>query len=563
MLNYLTMLTTSTRQYGSGTARRRPADAGSRRTDALVSSPAPVSLARGPTISRSKGLIELQTTFDCRRSGKDVYVLPPAVPVVINERHGPLASYDKGKAILELIAQPTKVEAHPIQISDSSDSDSDQPDTCTASIRRRVAKIMQPNGDGQQHPQISAATASKDMSPQDCRPQPAAAAAAPPGSAAGNAATGRSRAKPARVFPAMLSMLLLLLALGVSSRVVRSALSWNSAEDSKQASSDIWQSATSHLAPADAAATWFPAAHSIPQRGGFSHSSRQLLHTVAQAHKLAANLLGRGGITSYIGAALGTAATSRSPGQNSNIKHQKGVSTAASSSEASLTSAGTATGTSTTPDASKPQTAVPAGAIQMYAVIDDSVISPYKGATWGQVISHIAKRLQWSDRRFILNVITQGQLKDATATRDSLSKALSSDGADVKLSPIFVGIAVTDPDVASYVKSVTAKLPTALFWDSGEDLDRGSRVDGFAPASAGPLAQLLSERVGFSKEARAASVLKTLGSLWSRHTSGNGIHLLLACTWQGTAAGGDIYMLSFSNLVILCSWHECVSCNSG
>lgn len=85
---------------------------------------------------------------------------------------------------------------------------------------------------------------------------------------------------------------------------------------------------------------------------------------------------------------------------------------------------------------------------------------------------------------------------------------------------IFVGVAITDPDVASFISAATNKIKTVLFWDSDPQLNQQSRVDGFAPATAGPLAQVLAQRVGFSGEARAARVFKTLESLWGRHTSG-------------------------------------------
>jgi hypothetical protein len=85
---------------------------------------------------------------------------------------------------------------------------------------------------------------------------------------------------------------------------------------------------------------------------------------------------------------------------------------------------------------------------------------------------------------------------------------------------MFVGIGISDPEVASFLTQATAQLPTALFWNSDPALTASSRVDGYSPSTAGPFAQLLAQHVGFSREAKAAEVLKTLDILWGRNTSG-------------------------------------------
>jgi hypothetical protein len=85
---------------------------------------------------------------------------------------------------------------------------------------------------------------------------------------------------------------------------------------------------------------------------------------------------------------------------------------------------------------------------------------------------------------------------------------------------MFVGIGITDADVAAFLSKATAQLPTALFWNSDPSLGSTSRVDGYAPETAGPFAKLLAQNVGFSKEAKAAEVMKTLDILWGRNTSG-------------------------------------------
>ncbi|KAF8063768.1 hypothetical protein HT031_003625 [Scenedesmus sp. PABB004] len=171
-----------------------------------------------------------------------------------------------------------------------------------------------------------------------------------------------------------------------------------------------------------------------------------------------------------------------------------------------------------------PPGAAPRGeAIRMYAVVDASAASPYRGAPWGEVAAHMARRLAWSDARFALTVVDAAALAADPAARDALAAGLAEPtgggaGAARRL-PLFVAVGVTDPGVAEFLASATAALPTALFWESAPALNDATRVDGFAPATAGPLARALAARVGFSAEARAAGVLGTLRTLWDRHTS--------------------------------------------
>lgn len=119
-----------------------------------------------------------------------------------------------------------------------------------------------------------------------------------------------------------------------------------------------------------------------------------------------------------------------------------------------------------------------------------------------------------------MQVITQQHLRESAAARDNLRKALNSGSSGSSSSPIFIGISVTDPDVTSFLEQATAHLPTVLFWDSSGQLGRASRVDGFSPDGASPLARLLAQHVGFSREAKAAQVMETLNTLWGRQTSG-------------------------------------------
>jgi len=54
-------------------------------------------------------------------------------------------------------------------------------------------------------------------------------------------------------------------------------------------------------------------------------------------------------------------------------------------------------------------------AIPLVAVVAHDAPSPYKGATWGEVMSHTAQRLLWTDARFRLTVFSQDQLKVGAA----------------------------------------------------------------------------------------------------------------------------------------------------
>jgi hypothetical protein len=158
----------------------------------------------------------------------------------------------------------------------------------------------------------------------------------------------------------------------------------------------------------------------------------------------------------------------------------------------------------------------------------------------------------------VLQVLSQQQLRDNPAVRDSLRKALSSSGSSGSSPPMFFGIAVTDPDVAAFLGEATAQLPTALFWDSAPQLGASSRVDGYAPRAAGPLAQALAKYVGFSREAKAASVLTTLDVLWQRHTSGawrgarGGARVVVRGSWRHTAALDSLLFAASSLLRVSC-----------
>jgi hypothetical protein len=114
----------------------------------------------------------------------------------------------------------------------------------------------------------------------------------------------------------------------------------------------------------------------------------------------------------------------------------------------------------------------------------------------------------------LLQILTppRTQTQDAAAREALRARLASGDVAFV------TGVGVTDPEAAAFLDSATAALPTALFWDCAPRLAARHRADGFAPAAPGPLAALAA-RVGWTREGRAAGVLRTLAELWGRHTS--------------------------------------------
>jgi hypothetical protein len=83
-----------------------------------------------------------------------------------------------------------------------------------------------------------------------------------------------------------------------------------------------------------------------------------------------------------------------------------------------------------------------------------------------------------------------------------------------------VGIGITDPEVVTFLTKATAQLPTAVYYNSHPSLSSSSRVDGFSPGTSGPVAKFLAQSVKFTREAKAAEVMKTLDILWGRDTSG-------------------------------------------
>lgn len=546
----------------SGCTRRRALADESRSRDALVP-PAPIARAKSRDARVAHRKNQRQYTdamFDAEgvQTARRKAVGPPsAAPVICSTLWHTPAAYETTPAAGANTHRT--LQSYPIELSDQSGTESDTNshqlptvaphtstkqsiNTATDAPRRQRRRSAAPKG---QVKSISASAASgSDASLHQCAggqpPQPPTAA---------TAVTSNPRSyRAVSAITALLSMLVVLLAVTASNSSVHALLSSSSsvkvagsyhssssaetpstlAAHMPQPVSDLLSAMSCLLSAAHQTAgahTWSAAAAAQP---GSSSNSRELIRmsAVQGSQQVAGQWRHISGVSSRIKPALGLVTSMHSGSHSrSGTLDGSGATDISQSAPAAATgdaAAAAATAVTTAPadatEVEKP--AAPAGAIQMYAVVDDTVVSPYKGATWGEVVSHISKRLQWSDERFNLNIITQQQLKDDMSVRDSLSQALSSGSAGLKATPVFVGIAVTDSEVIEHLKSATAKLPTALFWDSGEALNRSSRVDGFAPAAAGPVAQLLAQHVGFSGEARAANVLKTVDSLWSRYTSG-------------------------------------------
>lgn len=189
----------------------------------------------------------------------------------------------------------------------------------------------------------------------------------------------------------------------------------------------------------------------------------------------------------------------------------------------------------------------PVGAVHMLVVADTAAVSPYNGATWGEVLQQMRRRLAWTDARFVLNIVSVESLagtgtaaadarraveaavgaggggNDSSSSRSSSNSSSSSTASregGSGASSLFMAVAVADHGVQEWLSGVTAGLRTALFFGCGGKLDAARRVDGYAPSTAGAMGRALAAWVPFSPQARAAKVISTVETLWERHTSG-------------------------------------------
>lgn len=85
---------------------------------------------------------------------------------------------------------------------------------------------------------------------------------------------------------------------------------------------------------------------------------------------------------------------------------------------------------------------------------------------------------------------------------------------------IFIGINIHDPSVANLIQETTSNIKTALFWGSSQQLQLSNRLNGYAPATAGPLGRFAAAWLGWTPQARASRVMTLVQDLWSRYTSG-------------------------------------------
>ncbi len=50
--------------------------------------------------------------------------------------------------------------------------------------------------------------------------------------------------------------------------------------------------------------------------------------------------------------------------------------------------------------------------IRLVSVVNADLQSPFKGASWGEVMQHTVQRLEWSDERFQMRLFSQQELKE-------------------------------------------------------------------------------------------------------------------------------------------------------
>jgi hypothetical protein len=347
-------------------------------------------------------------------------------------------------------------------------------------------------------------------------------------------------------------------------------------------------------AAAAAGARWWPGWASWEHLDGAAAPAPQLayasvsLHGSGAAHPAAAATAAAApGLLSHVAAAFAAATAAGAPGARRRLAPPH----AAADDSASAAPADKSSGGSGGPAGGLP--------VVMVSVVAEDRVSPYKGASWGEVVRHMATRLQFSDPRFQLEVVGEKELAEVSGPRQSggggWSMAAVGLGDRLPLLPalwrraprsaatprsaqhrppphlarpragprrrqdparraalsarlasgrvaFFTGVGVTQPDVVAALEAATAQLPTALFWDCAPPLAAAHRADGYAPGAAGPLAQLAA-RVGWTREGRAARVLGTLRELWARHTSDDLLYTWLVVineyvTVGGWAAGG-------------------------
>jgi hypothetical protein len=181
-----------------------------------------------------------------------------------------------------------------------------------------------------------------------------------------------------------------------------------------------------------------PAAAGAAAAQGWGLTWRSRTSPVAKLRQAASNPAATAGpvggsnaaTASSRGAPVRTAATSGSSSSSS----LGGLTSSSSSSSAS-----TAGGSSRRGDAMKTaataltsqlpaESAAAGGKVHMLTVVKEGLTSPYKGADWERVLRHMAQRLEWTDERFIMTVVTTAQLQVNGSSRPGTKGVGSSRG---------------------------------------------------------------------------------------------------------------------------------------
>ncbi|KAK2655986.1 hypothetical protein Ddye_009038 [Dipteronia dyeriana] len=138
------------------------------------------------------------------------------------------------------------------------------------------------------------------------------------------------------------------------------------------------------------------------------------------------------------------------------------------------------------------------GPVRIVAVVARGTVSPLNGATWQEVMLHIARRLKWVDQEFEMCVFTDDNFNQAHLQRE-LSNA-----------DILVIVGVTNEEPVKWIQGNSQNIPNIITFDSSPSLLNklgGSYVHG---TTKGTL---------FGKSSESVEVILTVSEAWDRHNS--------------------------------------------
>lgn len=93
------------------------------------------------------------------------------------------------------------------------------------------------------------------------------------------------------------------------------------------------------------------------------------------------------------------------------------------------------------------------------------------GVSWGEVLTHTAQRLQWSDSSFVLRIHDVADVEGSAAAMERLAKDLIG-------SQITVLVGVHDPSVSAALADLLREEPTVLALGSAPELGSITRLGG-------------------------------------------------------------------------------------